>query len=188
MAKPTSQKKYRKTLALIFLIYSVAFGGTVFLILGISDSFGHKIFPSAFGASLGGIFFGAAMTWVTAGMWRRSGGLDTAKRMQGAIRKRQLPLGIDLSEWNQLLVKREADALRGRWLYPIFFGIFACLYLLLGATNVFPDLGPLPWIGAALFGGFAIYSPFDTERRLRGIRALKSELATQRPPDSEDLI
>lgn len=183
LAELPSQTKHRRTLALVFLIYSVLFGGGMFLIAGMVGGYSGSVMPAIVTAVLAGIFFGVSMTWFTAQMWRRSGGPDTATLMQRAIKSRQLPPDIDIAEWKRLLAKKESEALRGQWLYPVFFGVLTCLYILAGVTNVFPRLGPLTWIGVILFAGFGIYAPFDTARRIRGIRALKSDLATSMPQE-----
>lgn len=183
LAKWPPQKKYRRALVLVFLMSSVLFGGGIgggiFFIAGRAGDYSRAAMPAAFGAVVGGILFGASMSWFIAQMWQRNGGPDTASLMQRAIKNRQLPLDIDIPQWEQLLAEKESEALRNRWFYPVFFGAFTCVYILLGVTNALPTLGPLIWVGVVFVAGMGIYAPFDTARRLHAIRALKGELATR---------
>lgn len=76
---------------------------------------------------------------------RHSGAYDAC------IKNRQLSPDMDIAEWKRLVAKKESEALRGQWLYPVFFCLVACLYLLADVTNVFPKLGPVPRIAAIFF-------------------------------------
>jgi hypothetical protein len=169
----------RRVLGVLFVATSILFaiGMATFLIAMWAATWWHGV-VAVVAACLGGALFGAAMTSFVAAVWRRQGGVRTSQLMQRAVKTRELPAGIDETEWARLLARQEAAAVRGRWTYPLFFGVSTVFYLYLGLTEAMPRLWLLPWVGALFFGGVGVYAPFDTERRLRGIRALRAALAS----------
>lgn len=166
----------RRAYVLIFVITSVLFGAgmtiTAVVVAGRHSS--ALIAPAVVGGVVAGLFFGALMTAAISVLWRRQGGLSTARILQKSLKTGVLPDEINTSEWEGLLRRQERDALRGRWLYPVFFGVATGLYLLAASSGAFPDLGLLPWFGVLLFAGVGIYAPFETRRSLARIRRLQS--------------
>lgn len=175
----------RRTYVLIFVITSVLFGAgmtiTAVVVAGRLSS--ALIAPAVAGGVVAGLLFGAVMTAAVSVLWRRQGGLSTARILQKSLKRGVLPEGVNTSEWEALLRRQERDALRGRWLYPVFFAVATGLYLLVAFSGAFPDLGLLPWFGVLFFAAVGIYAPFETNRSLARIRRLQSVLHdTDRQP------
>lgn len=169
------QSTDRRAYGLIFAITSVLFGGamtiTAVVVAGRHSS--ALIGPAVLGGVIAGLLFGALMTAAVSVLWRRQGGLSTARILQKSLKTGVLPGEVNTSEWEVLLRRQERDALRGRWFYPLFFGIATGLYLLAAFNGAFLDLGLLPWFGVLFFAGVGIYAPFETKRSLARIRRLQ---------------
>jgi len=170
--------------ALTSTLFAVAMTG-FFIAIVIPRTGSSMLWLGLLLGAIGGLLFGAGMTALVKAVWSRNGGIHTSRLIQKAIASRQLPADIDPGQWVTLLTRQERDANRGRWLYPLFFGTASALYLLAALTRSLPDLGIIPWIGVAFFGAFTVYAPFETVRRLRGIRDLRAALATRRHGSQE---
>lgn len=166
----------RRAYVLIFVITSVLFGaGMTITAVVIAGRYSSALTaPAVAGGVVSGLLFGAVMTAAVSVLGRRQGGLSTARILQKSLKTGALPNEVNMSEWEVLLRKQERDALRGRWLYPVFFAVATGLYSLVAFSGSFPDLGLLPWFGVFFFAGVGIYAPFETNRSLARIRRLQS--------------
>jgi hypothetical protein len=182
-APPTPPRGDRKRLVLGFLLTSTLFtaGTAAFAVTGVSPGPVPPVGVALLSASVGGVVFGACMTWFLAVMSRRSGGVGTARLIAKALRTRTLREGIDPAEWRMILDRQELAARRGRWLYPLIFGAFAAVELsgVLVGSWIF-------WVFAAFFVALAVYSPFSMQRQLTRIRLLGDRLPERADPEPDD--
>jgi len=161
----------------------VGFGGAfVWALIAFAEA------PALVAVISGGIIGGlVSATWMTkclAVVWERNGGRAMARALQVAIRRRELPPELDRQEWRWRLAAKKTALRRARWFNPVFFFGAASLYLTAALTDALPALGYLPWFGVLLFAGFGIYSPFATERELRGAEALEQQLSRREADES----
>lgn len=154
-------------LPVVFVVQAAVFGVLTYLL-------GQLVGPdheSWIGHAIGGVFFGAAMTWWIARQRRRNGGADAMVDQALALKQGRLPPDADPETWRQHLDRQERTQRRVRRILPVEFGLFAALGVWLALTQ-----GPVWWAFVALFVLFAVGGVLATTRTLRRIAVLRDEL------------
>ena len=124
---------------------------------------------------MAGVLFGIGTAWFIAQVWRRAGGPSVTRALGRALRTLTLPDDIDPKVWAVLLDRQYKEAQRAR-LHVVLLLVVAVIYLILGLTSALPQLGLLPWFGAALCAVGAVVVPIEAKYQLDRIRSLRSQL------------
>jgi hypothetical protein len=173
---PWWKSEDRKALVLMFVSTSVLFGA----VMAIVSLFWGPRQPLALAAivilgAFSGVVFGGLMTEFVYRLQASNGGAKTSRLMQKAYKTQIIPDSVDRAEWASLVERHERSAREQRFYLPIFFALVLAFHISHISNTTGPD-NFITWIGVVLFGLALIYTPFDTERRIRRIKQLRSQL------------